>query len=107
MSTTTACTSFVSYEEAKEAVGGYVEIVHLFDFHGQPAALLVNEEGTLLGLPSNPTASVFARGVIRGNVLLLIGKVATRGWTWEDTEGEDLPSLKKGRCPFCNTPVGV
>ncbi len=57
-----------SLEEAQNAVGGLVEMLAVQD--GQ---LLVNEEGLILRLPSNPTASQMAGRPIVGNALLLKG----------------------------------
>lgn len=61
-------TSRPSLKEAQEAVGGFVEVLPVQD--GQ---LLVNEEGLILSLPSNPTASEIAGQPIVGNALLLKG----------------------------------
>ena len=57
-----------SLEEAQEAVGGFIEMIPVE--HGQ---LLVNEEGLIMSLPLNPTASQIAGRPIVGNALLLKG----------------------------------
>ena len=57
-----------SLEEAQEAVGGFIEMIPVD--HGQ---LLVNEEGLIMSLPLNPTASQIAGRPIVGNALLLKG----------------------------------
>jgi len=57
-----------SLKEAQNAVGGLVQMLTVQD--GQ---LLVNEEGLILRLPSNPTASQMAGQPIVGNALLLKG----------------------------------
>jgi len=57
-----------SLEEAQEFVGGLVELVTT-----PQGQLLVNEEGLILGLPQNPTASKVAGVPICGNALLLSG----------------------------------
>ena len=57
-----------SLEEAQEAVGGFIEMITVQ--HGQ---LLVNEEGLIMSLPPNPTASQIAGRPIVGNALLLKG----------------------------------
>ncbi len=58
-----------SLEEAQNAVGGFVEVLPVQD--GQ---LLVNEEGLILRLPFNPTASQMAGRPIVGKALLLKGE---------------------------------
>ena len=58
-----------SLKQVQEAVGGYVELVTL-DNEDQ---LLVNEEGLLLGLPSNPWASALSGRRIVGRAVLLQG----------------------------------
>lgn len=40
-------------EELQQAVGGYIEIVHV----GRSHLMVVNEEGKLTGLPFNPLAT--------------------------------------------------
>ena len=57
-----------SLEEAQEAGGGFIEMIPVE--HGQ---LLVNEEGLIMSLPLNPTASQIAGRPIVGNALLLKG----------------------------------
>tara|TARA_B100000214_G_C23954340_1_gene622021 strand:- start:1287 stop:1511 length:225 start_codon:yes stop_codon:yes gene_type:complete len=66
--TKTITTRSPSLEEAQKAVGGFVEVLPVQD--GQ---LLVNEEGLILSLPSNPSASQIAGQPIVGNALLLKG----------------------------------
>lgn len=59
-----------SLEELKTIVGGYIEIVPL----GDERIMVVNEEGRLLNLPHNYTASriTSAQGIVNivGNVLV-------------------------------------
>lgn len=63
----------MSWEEAQKIVGGYVEIVRTRD---DKLCLLVNEEGILLALPLNKSATplvhpaVMCSG-IRGNALVV------------------------------------
>lgn len=66
-------TSRPSLEEAQEAVGGFVEMIPVQ--HGQ---LLVNEEGLIMSLPPNPTASQIAGRPIVGNAMLLKGAAQWR-----------------------------
>ena len=56
-----------SLEELQSIVGGYIEIVHLDD---DEFIMVVNEEGRLLGLPSNHDASSIAWQPIVGTALL-------------------------------------
>ena len=103
--TVTARTTFTSLEEAQRIVGHYVELVRTVpNFYGEPVALLVDEDGIPKDLPFNLTASAMAGQALRGNALLLIGRVAQRGWTWEATESEDLSGEHKKHCPTCRTP---
>lgn len=46
-------------EELQTLVGGYIELVYLYNGTGK--VLVVNEEGKLQGLPRNETASYVAR----------------------------------------------
>lgn len=59
-----------SYEELREIVGGYIEVVHPKD---TKKIMVVNEEGKLLGLELNPEATKhygqFPFDVIVGNAL--------------------------------------
>ena len=56
-----------SLEELQKIVGGYIEIVNL----NEEYIMVVNEEGKLLGLPANPSATIIARqGLIVGDVLV-------------------------------------
>lgn len=60
-----------SLEELKEFVGGYIEIVYL----SKSQVMVVNEEGKLIGLESNPCATLLVqiaghRDTIVGNVLV-------------------------------------
>ncbi len=59
-----------SLEEAQAIVGGLIEIV-IDDGEKQ---LIVNEEGLLLGLPFNETASGMTGRYIVGPALLLTGE---------------------------------
>lgn len=55
------------YEELKEFVGGYIEIVPINDHE----IMVVNEEGKLNNLPVNYIASLlYKHGTICGNVLV-------------------------------------
>jgi hypothetical protein len=67
-------------EEAQAFVGGYIEVLpNLGPYrHHLDAQILGNEEGLLLGLPVNVTASIFCGYEVRGNVLILKG-----GAKWE------------------------
>ncbi len=53
-------------EVLQKAVGGYIEYISLPD----GGALVVNEEGQLMGLPLNRRASVVAGAAIVGDVVL-------------------------------------
>ena len=57
--------------EMQAAVGGYIELVGLWDMGG--AQLVVNEEGRLTGLPVNTVATVLARrlDIIVGPAILV------------------------------------
>ena len=52
----------------QEAVGGYIECVFFHEFDRVEKCVLVNEEGRLRGLPTNP---FFARYYIGGDVVLM------------------------------------
>ena len=47
-------------------VGGYIEGVI-----GREASIYVNEEGLLIGLPTNPLATLFAQQMVRAGVVLV------------------------------------
>ena len=103
--TVIARTTFTSLEEAQKIVGHYVEVVRTVpDFYGEPVVILVDEDGIPKDLPFNLPASQMAGQALRGNALLLVGRVAQRGWTWEASESEDLSGAHKKRCPTCRTP---
>lgn len=53
--------------ELQAAVGGLIELVHLPDGR----IMVVNDEGVILRMEVNTIASVIARQVICGNVLLI------------------------------------
>ena len=55
-----------SLDELKGFVGGWIEIVPLRG----GKIMVVNEEGLLMGLPVNETASLLARQTIVGDVLV-------------------------------------
>jgi hypothetical protein len=57
------------FKHAQELVGGFVEVVASYQHEG--CTLLVNEEGLLLELPLNTTASVLTGLHIVGNALRL------------------------------------
>lgn len=54
-------------EEAQEAVGGYVELIHVTE----NSQLLVDEDGTPKGLKHNAVATLIAGRKIVGTALLL------------------------------------
>jgi len=58
-----------SLKEVQNFVGGYVEIVYSGDMQ-----ILVNEEGSMLGLPENSVASILAGRHIVGPAWVLTGK---------------------------------
>jgi len=83
----TASVTEVSLEQAIELVGGPIEVVKTVpSFYGLPAALLVNEEGGVRGLQPNPAARAMSGQHIVGDAVLLIGREALKGWTWEEVE---------------------
>lgn len=55
-------------EALQKAVGGYIETVRL---RVDNAVMIVNEEGLLLGLPYNVTASGFAGQPIVGTAIIV------------------------------------
>lgn len=57
-----------NFAHAQKLVGGLVEIVHSYTGKGK---ILVNEEGIILSLPLNTTATVLARQPLYGEVLRL------------------------------------
>lgn len=65
-----------SLEEWQGLVGGYIEQVYCPDEGG---ILIVNENGRLLGLPNNPTASWIAGQSICGTAIHLYG-AALSAW---------------------------
>lgn len=56
-------------EELQEVVGGYIEIVR--SYQDLDEVLVVNEEGRLKGLPINELASLVAKRMIVGDVVVL------------------------------------
>lgn len=66
----------LTLQELQEAVGGYIQLVASVI---PSRSLIVNEEGILLGLPLNPTASrlvspgILMDGGLRGVALLVVG----------------------------------
>lgn len=75
-------------ETAQELVGGYVEVVPLFNkYLGQPCIVLCDEEGKLKGKPVNNRASLewykclghSVDDMLVGDILVLQGD-AMRGW---------------------------
>lgn len=54
------------FKKLQEIVGGYVEVVRL-----GKVDMAVNEEGRLIGLPFNQTATHAAQQVIVGNAVLI------------------------------------
>jgi hypothetical protein len=61
-------------EEAQKFIGGYIEIVHT----KTGAQLIIDETGSLKGLPTNEMASRLYGGVIVGPAIILIEKAK---WT--------------------------
>lgn len=62
-------TTPLTLEQMQQAVGGYIEVVHI---HYRPYRyMIVNEEGLIMALPVNPVASAIAEGIIVGTALLL------------------------------------
>lgn len=57
-----------NFAHAQKLVGGLVEIVHSYTGKGK---ILVNEEGMILSLPLNTTATVLAMQPLYGDVLRL------------------------------------
>ncbi len=57
----------ISLQEAKDAVGGYIDIVYL---PGGEDVLVIHEEGRVLGLPVNKKATELFGSTIVGNVIL-------------------------------------
>lgn len=56
-------------DEMSSYVGGYIEVVRPLDVIGLGLVLVVNEEGLLLDLPYNVSASRLAGHEIRGNAI--------------------------------------
>ena len=61
----------------QQSVGGLIEFVYA-RYNGKKVALVVNEEGLLIGLPINQLASLIARQPLVGDVLLLTAKEAAQ-----------------------------
>ena len=55
-------------------IGGYIERVRIRLADGSAATLIVDEEGSLKGLPINPVASALYGDYISGPAALLTGK---------------------------------
>ena len=55
----------------QEAVGGYIEAIYQGAGMKTGEVMLVNEEGLLMSLPSNPTATTIAGQYVVGNAVLL------------------------------------
>lgn len=69
------CDEKMTLKQMQEFVGGWIEIVASKIAH---RSLVVNEEGTIHGLPPNPAATEIVRegtmmkgGYLRGNCLLI------------------------------------
>lgn len=65
-------------EEAQEIVGGYTELVGARSRTGKVVTLVVNEDGRLVGLLYNETATAeygmsIPCGLIFGNIIVLTG----------------------------------
>ena len=60
-----------SLEQAQTIVGGYVELVR--PCNGTPMQILCNEDGHMLRLPLNMTATLLMGRPIAGNAILLAG----------------------------------
>lgn len=52
----------LSLKDMQQMVGGYIEMVRLSN---GKQALIINEEGKLKGLPTNPTATLLVADVLR------------------------------------------
>jgi hypothetical protein len=65
-------------------VGGYIEGVF-----GRVATMYVNEEGLLLRLPFNPSATLFAQHILGFAEMQLFGTALILGTS--DEEGNDTP----------------
>ena len=57
-----------NFAHAQKLVGGLVEIVHSYTGEGK---IIVNEEGLILNLPLNTTATVLTKQPLYGDVLRL------------------------------------
>ena len=62
-------------EELQRLVGGYIEVIELRDGR----QLIVNEEGLLLGLPFNPTATAINATIGNGQAYLVGDAVVLAG----------------------------
>jgi hypothetical protein len=71
-------TTRIAYAELRRLVGGDIQVVR-FTYLGEPAQLICNEDGKLIGLPINEMATKIMSGVldpadyIVGDVAILIG----------------------------------
>src|SRR5688572_29436324 len=84
MTTTHHSSTEITLPQAKEIIGGHIEVVKLRGL-AVPAVLLVNEDGISMQLELNPVASYIATEgrlsttVIYGNAILITG-AALKGW---------------------------
>ena len=61
-------------EKLQELVGGYIEVIPINNIAGhKQCQLIINEEGSLYGLPVNRDASIIAKREIVGNAVILTG----------------------------------
>lgn len=83
-------TNETSYKTLSGAVGGYIECVYL---HNRNLDLWINEEGKIIGLPVNPTATGFwmemygLTDMIMGDVIIT-GTADDEGYTTGLTDEE-------------------
>ena len=70
-STWDAITKEPSFKDLQAHVGGYVEVVEIPAQGEARTIMIVNEEGKIKGMPSNPIASYFTLQAIVGTVVWL------------------------------------
>jgi Domain of unknown function (DUF3846) len=83
---TYATRTFKQLKDLQDAVGGLIEIIHLYDASGNDfATAYVNEEGRLLDLPLNPFGGSLS--FMLGNNPMLVGNMVVVGI--DDGDGND------------------
>lgn len=81
---------FKQFLDYREAIGGWIQAVRLYDYNGEQAAMMyVDEEGLLKGLSLNPMAS--ALSFLFGNTPNLVGKAIVVGKPDDEGYDTDLP----------------